>query len=238
MFFSNHVYCTSVKCAAAVSTLTPLIGVCREINQQGREDGRFFFDPETKQGEQTEDIISAFSILTRGGINPQMNRPNAEVCKMVNEGTHAIHVCHKALTERDRLHNVYRKSMVEAVRLASEENFAHNSTPLAACLSALGHSEIGHAFDGKSCFFLFEKSDEIKVLIEAFYAAWNELLLPFGHPLYWMKSCLQKREEILKLYNASIPYYAEKSGGEQSMKVVMTPVNVTPDQMEKAKKYL
>lgn len=240
----SHVFCTSVKCASVVFVFG---GKFREyphgdpitidILKDGSEETKFHFFSSPDIGHQIADIISAYSILTRG--IPQGFKPKKEVMDMVNNQDHPIHACFRSLNERDRFHRIYIEASRGRVRPSpSEDALSINDTLLAACLSALGHQEIGHLFNGRSAYFQFENKPEIKDLMKAYDAAWNEMLLPAAHPLYWMKSVLDRRNEILIEKRKVEPFYVEKRGGDDALKVIKTPLHITKENLEKSKKYI
>jgi hypothetical protein len=236
----SHAYCTSVKCAAVVWVFGGKFRVqpsgdpiTVEIDGSGKEDAKYHFFGTPDVGFQIADIISAYSILARGV--PSGFSPKREVLAMIENKDHPIHCCFKALTERDRLHRLYLEAVSGKVKPSGDSGaFSTNLTMLAACLVASGHKEIGYRLDGQKALFEFDSSPEVLQLVEAYQGAWEIMLLPNGHPLYWMKSVLDRRNEILIEKRKCEPFYVEQKGN----RIIKTPLHITDENLEKSKKYI
>lgn len=250
-----HAFCTSVKCAAVVYTFggkfrQPPDGdsITHEIYADGSEDIRYHFFGSPDQGLVISDLISAYSILTRGV--PRGFVPKPEAMAIVNDKDHPIHACFRALNERDRLHEAYFKAARTgdfSGAIYRDDEYKTLNTKQAASLCALGHKEKYVVFDGQKAYYCFENSVDVVAIASAYDAAWDKLVFPQDHPLYWMKSALDHRDEILLLKRDFIksdgtrgvePFYVEQRGGEEHLRVTKTPMHILPANLEKSKKYL
>lgn len=242
--FESHVYCTSVKCASVVYVFGGKFRVqpngdpiTIDLLADGTEEVKFHFFGTPDVGHQISDIISAYSILSRG--IPAGFIPKKEALAMVDNPDHPIHYCFRALNERDRFHQLYFEAARGRVRPSKQAGaFSIQDTQLAACLGASGHKEIGYTFDGKSAHFEFSQNDDVSLLSNAYSAAWNIMTLPPGHSIYWMKSVLDRRNEILIEKRKVEPFYTEKRGGEDALKIIKTPLHISNENLEKSKKYI
>lgn len=240
----SHVFCTSVKCAAVVHVFggkfrEPPLGdpITIEISQEGIEEVKFHFYGNPEIGHQISDIIAAYSILSRG--IPNGFSPKRETLAMVSNTEHPLHACFRALNERDRFHQIYFEAARGRVKPSCAANaISTNDTLLAACLGASGHKEIGYTFDGRAAHFEFENNSETQKLQDAYCSAWNIMKLPNGHPIYWMKSVLDRRNEILMEKRRVEPFYIEKRGGDDALKIIKTPLHISKENLEKSKKYI
>jgi hypothetical protein len=247
-----HAFCTSVKCAAVVYTFggrfrRPPDGdpITHEIFSGGREEIRYHFFGNPEQGIAIANLICAYSIMTRGV--PEGMTPKSEVIAVVKDETHPIHACFRALNERDRLHQLFFEAARGKSKPFAGQSISTSNTKLAAAVCSSGHKEIGVRFDGKAAHFEFEDTPEVKKLADAYDAAWAILFLPQGHPIYWMKSALDHRDEILIQKRDTIksdgtrgvePFYVEQRGGEEHLRITKTPVHISAANLEKSKKYL
>lgn len=242
----SNPWCTSVKCASVVYVFG---GKLRQpdpieitLDEAGKEDVRYCFQSDDiSLGFAIGDIIAAYSILTRG-IPPGIV-PRKETLDICNDPKHAIHSCFLALNERDRLHRLYFEAQAGRGKDQGPNHFATSQTKMAASLSALGHKVEGVTWDGKSAHFQFQENEEMRKLADAYDAAWGLMLLPKDHPIYWMKSVLDRRDELLGYKNGKLkdmngriiePMLRERRGG----KVVLTPIHATKETIEKSKKYI
>lgn len=243
--FESHVHCTSVKCAAVVHVFGGKFRqpdpITHEILADDSEEIKYFFKADPANGFLIADLISAYSILSRG--IPPGHVPRRETLAILESKDHPIHACFSALNERDRFHRLYFEAAKGNLRVPEGPTFSTKETMLAACLSALGHKEIGWTFDGKSAWFHFRPDPVVHQMAEAFTAAWATMLLPLAHPLYWMKSVLERRKELVDYKNGKLrdlnnrtlePCYRENQG----MRTILTPVHTSPENLEKSKKYL
>lgn len=253
---TTYSFATSIKCAATVLTL----GGCLKkeeplsvtINTKGQEEIRYHFETHTGKGVKVQDLIAAFSIIARGGLRQGLAEPSAEAMAIIKHAQHPLHACQKALAERDRLHQVVLEAQKGKASYITHGEGITNNTHLAACLSASGFRESESKWDGKACWFYFDGNQEVELLWNAFEAAWETLLLDITHPLYFMKTVLDRRHELFCLRRYGVkedgtvarndreshrkvePYIIEKKGA----KIIMTPLNITPENLAKAEKYL
>lgn len=242
----SNPWCTSVKCASVVYVFG---GKLRQpdpieivLDAEGREDVRYCFESDDiSQGFAIGDLICAYSILTRG--IPKGIVPRKETLDICNDSKHAIHHCFRSLNERDRLHRIYFEAQAGHAKAFHGECLSTSQTKLAASLAASGHKECGVTWDGKSAFFQFREDVEMRKLADAYDAAWSLMLLPKDHPIYWMKSVLDRRDELLGYKNGKLkdmngkiiePMYREQRGG----KTIFTPLHASKESIEKSKKYL
>jgi hypothetical protein len=253
---NTFAFATSIKCAATVLTLGARLKneepISVNINTKGQEEIRYHFETHTGKGIKVQDLISAFSIIARGGLKPGLAEPSPEALSVIKDAQHPLHVCQKALAERDRLHELVLIAAKGIAYPITQTEDLTNDTKLAACLSVLGHQPSNIKWDGRRGWFFYNASAEINKFWIAYEAAWGTLTLEPSHPMYFMKTALERREELFCLRKYGVkedgrvarnehesfrkvePYIIEKRGA----KIILTPVNITPENLEKAQKYL
>lgn len=253
---NTFAFATSIKCAATVLTLGARLKkeepISVNIFPNGQEEVRYHFETHTGKGTKVQDLISAFSIIARGGLRLGLAEPSPEALAVIKEAQHPLHACQKALSERDRLHESVIIAGKGLAELITKTEAITNDTKLAACLSASGHPPVEIKWDGRRGWFLYNATPEIDLLWSAYEAAWGTLLLESNHPLYYMQTALEKREELFCLRKYGVkedgsvarndretfrkvePYIIEKKG----TKTILTPLNITLENLAKAQRYL
>jgi hypothetical protein len=251
----THTFATSIKCAATAITLGAKLRqtdpITITLDNAGKEDCRFWFQKTTAHGQEVSDVIAAYSHMSRGA-RPNCASPSKEAVNLIQNPKHPIHACWKALAERDRLHQLvldYRKG---GIKPNTTSEFRTNKTKLAAAMCASGFKEQSVSWDGKSAWFVFQENEEMENLWKAYEAAWETMLLANDHPIYFMKAALDRRDELLCLKNLGItengsiaqntsevsqkvePYIIEQRG----QKMILTPINITPENLRKSQQYL
>lgn len=252
----SHIFATSIKCAATIITLGARIrsvdSVTITIESTGREDCRFWFQKETATGGEASDLIAAYSFISRGGIKNGVAKPSKEAALIINNGKHPLYTCFHVLQERDRLHGLVLDARKRTAKAFSPYGNITNNTKLAAILTASGHKEKEVLWDGVSVWFVFEDKAEVQDIRNTFEAAWGIMLKDPQHPIYFMKSVLDRREELFALKNHGVnkdgdvarsiynsrqkpePFIIERQGS----KTILTPVNITDENRKKSQQYL
>lgn len=234
----THTFATSIKCASTVITLGARLRsidpITITIDSNGREETRFWFQKETSSEKNVSDLVSAYSFISRGGMKSGFNQPSKEAIAIINNGNHPLYTCFNALQERDRLHTLVLNERKGTAKTFSPYGSLTNNTKLAAVLCASGYKEKKVLWDGVSVWFQFEDCAEVQDIRNVYEAAWGIMLRDPKDPIYFMKSVLDRREELFTLKNKAEPFIVERHGN----KTILTPVNISSENLKKSQQYL